>query len=108
MKESDIDRAITYFDNMTTNQRDEVISTITAALLSEELGTNTWTNFMRVQINKTTGYVRNLYKVLAMFTDNNIEDFMVAYLDRPFDFKKRPICKELEKLVVPTKQQELN
>ena len=98
MKERGVDKALTYFENMTSCQKDEVVSTINAALLSKELGTGNWKNFMRVQANKTAGYEKSFYTVLAMFDKVNIEDFAVVYLDRLFDFKKRSICQELEKL----------
>lgn len=93
----EVEKAVVCFEGMTNPQRDIVVDTINAALLSRELGTGTWKQFMTNKVNKTVGAQRRYYRILAKFTHQNIEDFIEAYTekDEPLTVQKTILSRSI-------------
>lgn len=91
IKLSDIEIACNLFENMTTDEKDDVFNYISLTLLSIEFKTGIWSTMMKFRSNKLTGKLKRFYRILSKFNNKQIKDFSEAFTDAPLTVKRKQL-----------------
>ena len=81
MKDKTINKANNNFANMTKEQKDDVVDTITTAAYSVAFKTDTWKRIKTHKANNNLGYLHRFYSILSRLTEQEVEQFITAYVE---------------------------